>query len=278
MPVYHVKSQLSYRACPLGRLMPLLEFPNCRFSVLRAVGQLWSVTPKLSTAFFASQLRFWKRWDIRSESLSVVLLWIWSRNCSISLGYSISLPVNLKSWRGGKRCCSCARSRAIPESVSELLIFTVKTVSWRSSSLSMNASTGSPTGSTWAGRCRGFDLTSLDWGGDVPLGLGIHNGVLLEQGWFNGLLNFGWPGEQAWKLVLTEGDALTYVGLNTEGMRNLATPFFWTLHFRFCWPRNWPDWTCIHYCIQWIAGASAHNDMTMLCLIEDLTLTQQGWL
>lgn len=55
-------------------------------------------------------------------------------------------------------------------------------------------------------------------------------------------------------------------------LRNLATQFFWTLHFGFCWPRNWRD------CIQSIVGASVHDDMTMLCLIEDLTLTQQEWL
>ena len=129
---------------------------------------------------FTAHLTF----DIWSESVSVVLLWIWSRNHSINLGHSIAVPVNLKSSWSSTRCCSWARSRAIPESVSELLRFTAKTISWPSTSLSINAFAGSPTGSTWAGRCRGFDLTWLNWGVDVPPGLGVHNGVLLEHGWF----------------------------------------------------------------------------------------------
>ena len=64
-----------------------------------------------------------------SNKASHTLLRIWSRNRLINVGYSIGLPVNLKSSMGGECCCSCAWSRAIPESVSELLRFAVKTVS-----------------------------------------------------------------------------------------------------------------------------------------------------
>ena len=97
---------------------------------------------------------------------------------------------------------------------------------------------------------------------------------------FNGLSNFGSPEEQASKLLLTEGDALTCRSQQWRNdLRNLATQFFWTLLIQVLLTKElaWLD-LHIHYCIQSIVGASAHNDMTMLCLTEDLTLTQQEWL
>ena len=53
-----------------------------------------------------------------------------------------------------------------------------------------------------------------------------------------------------------------------NNLRSLATQFFWTLNFRFCWPRNWCDWTFISTTVsnQWLGRVHAMTWGCCICL------------